>query len=206
MQLPDDICGHAPLAIRDAFKAFRDLPTNYVSVDGFPQVELKRMTPDFLVEQLAIGRVEAANLIACLTSEGWLETDRPVPTTKGMSLAQHIVRARLPRADADEVFDAIVTWAATFNAEATGDIRIKELFVYGSYLTGTADVGDIDLIVSTNEEDLIQEGVIEPEHYDELEAAVAALQAISDYISPATPLDMLAMPNATFHSVYKWAG
>lgn len=206
MQLLDDIGGHAPLAIRDAFKAFVDLPTQYVLVDDFPQIELKRMTPDFLAKQLSINNVEAANLIACLTSEGWLETDRAVPSTKGMSLAQHIIRSRLQRAKADEVFDAILSWAATFNAAATGDIRIKELFLYGSYLTDASDVGDIDLIVVTNDADLIEQGLIEPEHGDEVEAAVAALQAISEYISPATPLDMIAMPNATFHSVYKWVG
>ncbi|GAA0217374.1 hypothetical protein QOZ96_002644 [Brevundimonas nasdae] len=206
MQLPENICGHAPLEIRDAFKAFLDLPTAYDWSGSFPTVTPKRMTPEFLSGRLAICTAEATSLITCFTSEGWLEPGTAVPTTKGMSLAQHIVRPRLPRDEADEIFDAILSWAETHNEAAVGDIRIKSLFLYGSYLTGDGDVGDIDLIVVTNEEDLTDQGLLQPEHEDEVAAAVSALEAISEYISPATPLDMLKMPDATFHRVYKWHG
>ena len=204
MNFPDDICGHPQLNIRDAFKAFLELDTPTTFKNGIPRIKPKRMTPDFLAAQLNIDRAEAGTLITCLKAEGWLEADRPVPTTRAMALAQHIVRPRILRAKADEILTAILDWAETFNNEATGDIRIKELLVFGSYTTDAPTCGDIDLIVVTNYADLTAQDVLQPEHNDEVDDAVKALQAISEYISPADEMDMLTMPDVKFTSIYRW--
>ena len=203
MELPDDICGYDPRAIRDAFKSFVDLPIKCDWVDGEPKIVPKLMTAEFLAGELGIDLPTAGRLVGCLTADGWLKADRAIPETMGMALAQHIDRPRLARAEADKIFAEVLQWAADHNRLTKGDIRIEELKVYGSYTKDTPDVGDIDLIVISNYDGLTDQGLLQPKHDRQLDAALKKLKAISEYVSPANAMDMMAMPHVDFTSVYR---
>src|SRR5580698_2308351 len=92
MEFPETICGYPRNRVRDLFKAFVERETPMAFVDGAFNSDPKRLTVDEVCVALGVSALEAAKVVACLTADGWLETDRATPTHKAMALTHHIDR------------------------------------------------------------------------------------------------------------------
>jgi hypothetical protein len=201
MKLPNSICGHPGLKVRDLFKAFIDLEPSREWHDGKLTSEPKRLTSEFIATGLQISIDSAKQVALCLVVDGWLEPSRPVPTHKGMSLAQYVARPRIARAKAEALVDKVVAWAKDVNARPGSKVKAQKLEVYGSYLTDVANLGDLDLIVIFNREELGDD--FQPEDNNMIDRLLVQLSRISKYISPSNEIDRNALIEATFKTIFK---
>lgn len=130
-----DICGLRPVLVR-----------NLCRHDHFGIAEAAaalRATAD-----------EAPGYLQKLQQDGWIEETRPhqwEPTERGLRLAATRLIKRFPVAKGREIVRQVVDAAGEINAEPNNSMRIVEILLFGSVLTGADqdDAGDIDLIVIT---------------------------------------------------------
>jgi predicted nucleotidyltransferase len=198
VRLPESIAGLDPRLIRDMFATFVDAPTQYDSTGGFPRVVPRKMTADWIAAELDVGNDEGARVHMALIEGGWLDGTKGYPTHRGMALAQHIDRPRISREEAEKILERVVDWATAVNSDTTARVRVKLIELYGSLARGETEVGDIDLIVIYTPD--VQE--IEPDDYDRQDELTEQLVAISEYISPASELDKIAMPDADYQAIF----
>lgn len=197
MELPPKVAGRDPREMRDLFRAFVDEARE---AEWSPTSPPRVMDASYASLKLGLELPAAEKLVAALVDEGWLK-DRLVPSTRGMALANHNDRDRLPRAQADKIVRDLLDWADSLNATAPR-VGVMSIEIYGSYESALPDVGDIDVIVIFTTHDLIQSGDIEPEDEEREDELLEEIAAISEYISPAGLLDRLNMPHAKFRLIY----
>lgn len=200
MELPKRIAGADARQVREMFKTLMEAETEYVWKDGAPSIVVRRVTPDLIVSTLNVSATEAQRIQMELVAEGWIESDKFVPTTKGMALAQHIDRPRLPRAEAERILDKVVDWADRINAQPNARVKVKAIHLFGSLERGAPDVADIDLFVEFTTMDLGME--LQPEDTDCESELVEELVSISEYISPSNEFDRLKMSDVPCRQVY----
>lgn len=111
MELPEKISGLDARQVREMFKNFLAQDTEMEWNDRGPVLKVRRVTPDFIAEQLEIAPGEAQRIQAALVAEEWIEPEKLTPTKKGMALAQHVDRPKLPRAEAEALLAQVLDWA-----------------------------------------------------------------------------------------------
>jgi hypothetical protein len=110
----------------------------------------------------------ARHILSALVAEGLLENerDRYWVTEQGRRLRVASFLPRINRAKADRVISGLLDRAAAINADDKRDFRIAAIFVFGSYLTDSDDLGDVDIAV---EFEYRQRGVREREAWKALQ-------------------------------------
>jgi len=150
----EEIAGYKARAIRDLLKG----------KDWLDAEDVQRA--------LRCGVSEAKLLLSRLVELGKLKA--PVNGSYEMTLDGHQLggasfRQRMPRARAAAMLDEVLRRAADVNARVDLTDRISEIRVFGSYLTDAADLGDLDIAVTTERR---------PEYKDH--GFVEANQALAD--------------------------
>lgn len=182
-----EINGLPAVQVRDALRAFNEIETSMTFENGSFKIEKKTLKAEFLADQLGLSPDDAASLLTCLISEGYIDAVKLTPTHLGMALIGAEDRDRLPLDQAHNVLEAFIEAVKTANAKPGARILIDRVYVFGSYAASAETVGDIDLlIVSPLPEDC------EPEDMDELDAVFEELK-VSEYLSFHDELDPVAM-------------
>ncbi|WP_135080583.1 hypothetical protein [Terasakiella sp. SH-1] len=199
MKSMNDVCGYDIIKMRDIFRNFRDIPIEHKYIDGKFELDKKQFDRDFLIAQLSISSNEATHLLDALVKDGWLEVETLTPTTQGMALINFEDRPRLSRKDAQKIMSEILEWAEKTNNVKDARIKIKSIDLFGSYLSSSPDLGDIDLILEFNTLDLPD---LEPEDEDLEEQLVSEVMNISEYISLHSAYEKLSLVDATFEKIF----
>lgn len=200
MELPETIALLDVRRVREMFKNFTAQEADVDWNDGAPVVNARRMTPDFIAEQLDVAPDEAQRIHATLVGEDWLESEKFTPTRKGMALSQHVDRPRLQRADAESLLAKVLDWADRTNTEAHARVKVKTIHLYGSLLGDTDEVGDVDLFVEFTTMDLGMD--LQPEDMEREDGLSEELIAISDYLSPSSWVDRELMGDVPMRQVF----
>ncbi len=200
MILPDKVAGLDPRIVRDMFKAFADAETKYEFNDGLPKVIPRRMTADHILKSLQLSQTDAERVHSILIADGWIEKDRLCPTHKGMALAQHVDRPRISGADANDLVCRVLDWADGVNADVNARVKVKTIDLYGSVARGEQEVGDVDIIVKFTTFDLGDD--LQPDDSVREDELIVELSSISEYISPASEIDQMCMPNADYRTIF----
>ena len=101
----------------------------------------------------------ARTLFDCLLAEGYIERapDDPVPndgavryrtTMKGQALLMTRLAPRIDRAKAEALLKGVLERVAAINADSELMHWVTEVRIFGSYLTESDDLGDLDLALS----------------------------------------------------------
>lgn len=200
MILPPKIATLDPRRVRDMFKAFNEADTEYDLSGAAPKFVLRRMTRTYVRDELNLSDAKADEVHRSLIEEGWIDAERLCPAHQGMGLANHLDLPRISREEGLELVERVLDWVDRANADENSRVRIKSIELYGSLERGSADIGDVDIVVAFNTMDL-DDGPL-PEDMDREDELAAELTAISPYISPATELDKLGMPHANYRQIY----
>ena len=166
---------------------------------GMPKMKPKRMDAVYVASKLQVSKDEANNIVRGLTEEGWLKPDKLVPTTRGMALAQHQNRPRITRREADEIVEQTIEWAKRVNAQDGARVKVLYIDLFGSYITLSGDVGDVDMVVKFNTHDLED---LQPEDMEVEIELLEELRNISEYISPSDELDQLTLDGQKFKRIF----
>ena len=114
---------------------------------GIDRIQLQRI-PD--------QRAAAEKLIAALSTDGYIEESRRDPTNnkviycctmKGGALGLTRLVRRMNRAKAEALLKDMLARVAEINAKAELLHWITEIRIFGSYLTDTDDIGDLDVAI-----------------------------------------------------------
>ena len=105
--------------------------------------------------RLKISEEDARRVIASLLEAGFLELANNDPekpayrvSRTGVTLAAAVLTKRLDRAKAKTIVAALLDRADTINADPDLTHRIAAIEAFGSYVTDTNDIGDIDIVVT----------------------------------------------------------
>jgi predicted nucleotidyltransferase len=135
--------GQIPKDARSIFRSGWEYLTKQKTIYG--KIPVRKM-PDqsaaakTLVDQLLIdGIIEQ--------KEDYKGTLRYAPTMKGSALIMTRFMSRINRAKADKIFADFIKRVEEVNADKTFLHWITEVRVFGSYLTDTDDLGDLDLAI-----------------------------------------------------------
>ena len=92
---------------------------------------------------------EAAGYVQQIDKESAVGDQRWVTTVQGNALAQASFGKPISRATAERHLAQVIKRAATYNADPSHLLTVKEIAVFGSYLDPDADrLGDLDLAVT----------------------------------------------------------
>ncbi|NRA60792.1 MAG: nucleotidyltransferase domain-containing protein, partial [Psychrobium sp.] len=134
-------------------------------IAGLPAVEARDLiakliwihsgfTLNDLAKRLKIKKPIAHKYVEAFESEGYLKPfdgqdskKRWVTTIKGNALAQASAAKRFKRATADKHYDLFLKRVSEINSNAKFLYQVSKVAVFGSYLTNSPTVGDIDLFV-----------------------------------------------------------
>ncbi|TFV69633.1 hypothetical protein E4K64_32255 [Bradyrhizobium frederickii] len=106
-----------------------------------------------------IKRAEAERVFAALLAEGYLEPNEPEHSRdtrryqlsrKGRQTAAANLTKRFDRAKADEEVRELIAHANRINTRDELVFYVNKITAFGSYLSDTDDLGDIDLVVNLN--------------------------------------------------------
>ncbi|MGY4283627.1 hypothetical protein ACVWXO_002847 [Bradyrhizobium sp. LM2.7] len=129
--------------------------------------DLRQIRPDQRRDYCKIWRfkftpikvAEATRVFAALLAEGYLEPNDPkvsenrnakyMTSQKGRQLAAANLTKRFDRAKADKEVADLIARASEINARDELVFFVSKIIAYGSYLTDSDDLGDIDLIIET---------------------------------------------------------
>lgn len=200
MELPEKIAGLDARRVREMFRNFTAPEAEVDWNDGTPVTNGRRMTPDFIAEQLEVNSDEAQRVQVALVAKGWIEPEKFTPTRQGMALAQHDDRPKLPRAGAEALLAEVLDWAERTNAEPDARVKVKYIHLYGSLLGDADEVGDVDLFVEFTTMDLDMD--LEPEDMEREDELCEELTSISGYLSPSTALDREMMSDVPMRQVF----
>jgi hypothetical protein len=184
----EDICGYRPMKIRNIFRDFAEAKSGTDFIDGKFHHNPKRMDKAFVAKALGIDPAAAATLIACLRGGGYLEDGKDIPAPAGMALAALRRRPRISRAKADALLQRVLRCAADVNGRQGARVTIATIDVFGSYLSKSPDLGDLDLVVifAMPWDDL------EPSDMEERDRICRKLAKLSSYVSCHDELDWVA--------------
>jgi hypothetical protein len=109
-----------------------------------------------IVAAIQNARKRATGLCRRLAKEGFIELfknraeqgKRWQLTERGTTLRGQKALKRIPRARALQYLPKVIDTTTKFNSEEGPNYYIAKLYLFGSLLTGSADVGDVDLIVN----------------------------------------------------------
>lgn len=200
MELPEQVAGVAARQVRDMFGKFISTESEYDWTGGLPRLIPRKMDAAYISASLSTSSEAAEEIVSKLVQEGWLEEQKLIPTHAGMALAQHIDRPRIARAEAETLLEQVLVWVEAVNSDTEGRVLVRQVDLYGSLARGEPTVGDVDLVVTFTTMDLGED--LQPEDMDREDELRAELSAISEYLSPATELDKLAMPDADYRTIY----
>lgn len=137
------ICGIPAMQLRDAFKR----------LDSAFDVE-------HLADLLKVGPAEAQACLDSLMVEGYVERDFEAEgrqffraTVRGGALALASALKPISRERADTLVAGVVERAQQVNADTDQLYRVSKLLVFGSYLTETDELGDVDIAVELTRKD-----------------------------------------------------
>lgn len=132
-----NIAGQPALALRDAFK----------------RLSLSIWTSDCLGSRLGLADHEAAKACDELVDDGYLEVQEwngqrlYSLTTKGNSLALASAAKPISRRRAEGLVAEVLERALVINAEGRYAYGVDRIVAFGSYLSASPDLGDVDLAV-----------------------------------------------------------
>lgn len=189
------IAGIAAVRVRDAFRAFGDLPAVSYENGEFVRTN-KQLSKEFFTTELEVDTSTAAALLDELVSTGYVDAKKLTPTPKGMALMNAEDRERLPRAEAEGILQRFLVAVKGANDRPGARVFIEEVSVFGSYLGDAPTLGDIDLLVIMSlPEDCL------PEDFDERHSVTESI-LISEYLSFHDQFDPVAV-NADSLELYK---
>jgi predicted nucleotidyltransferase len=127
-------------------------------------------------ERMSDMTAPAQALFDQLLADGYIEPndDRPEDykaTMKGRALAQVKFIRRINRAKAEALLNGVLERVAAINVDPEMLLYVTEVRVFGSYLTDTDDLGDLDLAVKYDER--------REQGHDQLKAYRAACAALA---------------------------
>jgi predicted transcriptional regulator len=158
--------------------------TREMTIVGVPAIQLRdalrRLVSGFDAEYLANSLNMSAEEGRCITgqllAEGYLEVEMEHHgrtyyhlTTKGAALQLASAAKPIKRATAERLVKEIIQRADAINAEPSYLYRVTKLLVFGSYLTDSPTLGDVDIAVE-----------LTPKIADPDEFSAAALKYTSD--------------------------
>ena len=182
------ICGLAAIRVRDALVAFIGSPVEIDFSGALPKIAPKELKSRFLSDELHLTVSQGRALLKCLITSGYVDGARLIPTSLGMALANARSRPRLDRKGANALLKRFISAVKTANRRPGARVLIKEVRIFGSMLSSTPAVGDIDLIVTMqlpDPDDLQPEDIIERNR-------LASRILVSRYISLHDELDFVA--------------
>ncbi len=137
----DMICGLPAPTARQLMRAYFD----YRSPDL--AAELLGLDRDLAEAQLRA--FEAAGYLRQIDKQSAIGDLRWITTVRGNALAQASFGKPINRATAERHLTQVIERAATYNADASHLLSVKEISVFGSYLDPDMDrLGDLDLAVT----------------------------------------------------------
>ncbi len=200
MDIPEKIADLDSGVVSQMFKTFVEQKTEVELNDGVRLPVVRRMTPEVISAGLGVSRSEAVRIQEKLVAEGWIDPDKFTPTRRGMGLAQHIDRPKLPRAEAKAILSQVIEWADRTNADTGARVKVKAIHLYGSLERDVDEVGDIDLFVEFTTMDLDMD--LQPEDMEREEELCKELTDISDYLSPSSVFDRMMMADVPMRQVF----
>ena len=143
---------------------------------GIPDARVA-LSPVFVSNVLAISEAAAVRLLTELVDLGYVEDDYSDLSDLGRALACANGLPRLARSEADKLVSRFLVALREHN-DPESLCFIRSVQVFGSYLTDSPDVGDIDLII----------------HLDSAEPEDADDSSFGDYDDPFSELENLRAP------------
>ncbi len=173
--------------VQQALAAFNALPMQGSFREGQYIHVPKRLTPGFLAENLGCAISQAEQLLRELVDGDYLDALKLVPSTKGMALIHARSLPRIPRSDAEAIVTKLVEVAVKVNGRPGAKVFIECLEIFGSFVTGTSDLGDVDVRATIPPPlDMM------PEDFEEMDMVSDELQAVSPYVSLHPEFDPVA--------------
>jgi len=200
MELPKSIAGLDARLVRLMFRNFVQRDSEYIWKDGVPSIVVRKITPDLIEAELNVSANEAVEIHAKLITEGWIEPGKFTPSRKGMGLAQHIDRPKLPRTEAEAILGQVLAWADRTNADQHARVTVKSIHLFGSLERGALQVSDIDLFIEFTTMDLGLD--LEPEDQEREDELCEELAAISEYLSPSSYLERMMMDDVSVRKIF----
>ena len=116
-------------------------------------VGLTPLTVKGIAERLEVSGDVARGFVAAMLDAGFLERserspDKYTTTQIGGQLAAALFMKRLDRAKADWLVAGLLDRADAINADSDLVYRVAAIDAFGSYITNTDDIGDIDVTVT----------------------------------------------------------
>jgi len=199
MDLPKKIAGVEPRPVRDMFKGLMAQESSCEWNDGVPSFNPRLVSVELIETELKVSTTEGQRIQAALVAEGWIEQRKFTPTRKGMGLAQHQDREKISRDVALQILEQVVDWAKRINSDSAQRVKVKSIQLFGSLERGAPEVSDIDLFVEFTTMDLDDMDIQDWDRQDEL---CKELTALSEYISPSSELDRIAMDDVPTRQVF----
>lgn len=112
--------------MREMFKNFTAQGTEVECNDGATVVNVYRMTPDFIAEQLEVASDEAQAYRRRWLAKKWIEPERSSPRREDRALSQHFYRQKLPRGGGSPSRQ-VLDWADRTNAAADARVKVKTI-------------------------------------------------------------------------------
>jgi predicted nucleotidyltransferase len=175
--------------VQAAIRAFLDVPLPLPKfVDGqVVRQAARRVTPNLLACGLGGDLVRANALFAELVAEGYLD-EGGKPLAPAMALAHDKGLPRILREEVDRIIVDLVAEADRLNGRTGARVFVERIELFGSTLRVEPDYGDVDVVVHLTEPTVD----FTPEHLDEQDEVLDALQEVSEHISMTNLFDLAA--------------
>jgi predicted nucleotidyltransferase len=117
-------------------------------------LQQERGTVATIAEILAVDLATAKQVYEQLVAEGYIKAPDDTrdegwqTTTRGNALAHASARKPITRKTAERLVAALLDRVSAINACDDYVYRVKQVIVFGSYLTDRSDLGDIDLAIT----------------------------------------------------------
>lgn len=178
-------------------------------IAGYPSLHIRDLlrrratclTPAYASKHLGVSVDQARGLISSLEKEGWIEpiNDTKPPcswrcTNAGAKLALASASRAIKRATAERLLSEFMERVRSINDDAGFLYTISRVAVFGSYLTDTEDLSDLDLAVE-----------IEPRTTDKVQFRSLAAQRVAEAQqngwAPRNKFELAAYPHTEIYKV-----
>lgn len=173
--------------VQGLLRAFINMESDHKFVDGQFTLTPKRLTSAFIAEHFGCEGQKADRLLSELIDGAFLDAHRLAPLSKGMALANEKSLPRISRNEADRIIKDLVAAAEQANSRPGARVFVASLDIFGSYVSGKPDLGDVDVLATIEIPDDCQ-----PEDFDERDEVAEMLQ-VSEYVSLTDELDQVAL-------------
>ena len=172
--------------VQQLLRQFDAAQSIYEVVDGELIYTPKRLNSAFICGHLDCDEQRAGQLASELILGQFLDPVRLIPSTRGMALAYEKNLPRIPRVEAEGIVEDLLRAAVDANSRPGARVFVDSLDVFGSFVTGGSDLGDVDVLaVVVIPEDCVPEDIAERNY-------VHALLQVSDYVSITGEFDLVA--------------